>query len=37
MVVKIDVETQFKKELKIEGLVAWSISEGRVDQEQIAI
>ena len=27
---KIDVETQFKK---IKSLVAWSISEGRVDQK----
>ena len=32
---KIDVETQFSKKLKIKSLVAWSISEGRVDQKQI--
>ena len=32
----IDVETQFeKKKLKIKSPVAWSISEGRVDQKQI--
>ena len=29
---KIDAETQF---LKIKSLVAWLISEGRVDQKQI--
>ena len=32
---KIDVETQFRKKVKIKSLVAWSISEGRVDQKQI--
>ena len=31
---KIDVETQLKK-LKIKSLVAWLISEGRMDQKQI--
>ena len=34
---KIDVETDsiLKKKLKIKCLVAWSISEGRLDQKQI--
>ena len=32
---KIDGEAQFWKKLKIKGLVAWSISEGRVYQKQI--
>ena len=32
---KIDVENQFEEKLKIKSLLAWSISEGRVDQKQI--
>ena len=32
---KIDVETNFEKKLKIKSLVAWPISEGRVDKKQI--
>ena len=33
-IVKIDFEIQFKKKLKIKSLVAWSISEGRMDQNK---
>ena len=33
--VKLMLRLNFKKKIKIKSLVAWSISEGRVDQKRI--